>query len=122
MKLPKLLPPSGTKVAVIENQRQQQKADLPQIYADNTDSKEEVNFGNYGNYGNFGDLVFCQSPNDFFCHCVGPFGNLLGGLVLNWMRDVNRIEAGTAKGAGLSAGGRNELSRGDGDSRNAKVL
>jgi len=67
-------------------------------------------------------LVPRQTVHDFFCNRVSPFGNLLGGLVLNWMRYVNRIEAGTAKGAGLSAGGRNELSRGDGDSRNAKVL
>ena len=38
------------------------------------------------------------------------------------MRDVNRIEARTAQGAGLSAGGRNELSSSNGNCGNAQVL
>ncbi len=63
-----------------------------------------------------------QPPNNLFRRGVGPGGYLLRRLVLNGMRNVNRVKPGASQSAGLYAGRSHEFSGGHGHRGNPQIF
>jgi hypothetical protein len=63
-----------------------------------------------------------QPPHNLFGHRIGARGNLLWCLVLDGMRNVNRVEAGAAQGSSLNAGRRHKLRGRNRHAGNSQIL
>ena len=63
-----------------------------------------------------------QAFHDLLGYGVGAGGNLFGCLVLNRMRHIDSVEAGTAESTRLGARGSDELSCSHSDCRDAKIF
>ena len=63
-----------------------------------------------------------QPANNLFHHGIGARGDLLWGLVLNWMGDVHGFKVRTPQCSGLDPCRAREFVGGHGDCRDSQIL